>query len=296
LERLESVAIPEPVPQALELQEQLGAVLHAARKGDVRNVYETLLSSTIADNAFVWAIRVLCAQYCRESVANEMCLNGLPLDVAIEATHGVSVEAYCEGELLAFGSEAENMTLHILALCLGAHVRTVQIDRSAAPAPTYDFNDDASSGAVPDVFLLFKPGHYDILYGDAKVRQFALMKQQDYGLEKSCTFPAKCVVCLDDDDLTFLCGRPPCGCIICDDCMCRAPLPGTIGDVSATCPVCKTDVSAFLARLRAAQEPGSERQDGAAPYVPAATYPDLDPPHLVQRVPQEDPFPQPEGL
>ena len=27
----------------------------------------------------------------------------------------------------------------------------VQIDRSAAPAPTYDFNDDASSGAVPDV-------------------------------------------------------------------------------------------------------------------------------------------------
>ena len=38
---LESVAIPEPVPQALELQEQLGAVLHAARKGDVRNVSDS---------------------------------------------------------------------------------------------------------------------------------------------------------------------------------------------------------------------------------------------------------------
>jgi ubiquitin thioesterase protein OTUB1 len=284
LQRMQAVRIPEAVHKAQELQEQLSIVLHAARRGDLQNVYEILLSSTVADHAFIWGIRLLCAEYCREAVAKEMCLNGLPLDVAIEATHGVSVEAYCEGELLAFGSEAESMTLHILALCLGAHVRTVQIDRSAGPAPTSDFPDEALNGAEPDVFLLFKPGHYDILYGDATVRAFALKKQEDFGLERSCLVPIKCLICMDDEDLTFLCGRPPCGCIICDDCMSRA--------TDTKCMVCKEDLTDFLARLQAASTPGSERLGGPAAFVPASTYPDLDPPHLVQRVPQEDPFPQ----
>jgi ubiquitin thioesterase protein OTUB1 len=49
--------------------------------------------------------------------------------------------------------------------------RVVYLDRTAMPGEggssavaTYDFAPEACAGATPRVHLLYRPGHYDVLY------------------------------------------------------------------------------------------------------------------------------------
>lgn len=50
-------------------------------------------------------------------------------------------------------------------------IRVVYLDRTAMPGEggssavaTYDFIPDGCAGAAPRVHLLYRPGHYDVLY------------------------------------------------------------------------------------------------------------------------------------
>ena len=60
------------------------------------------------------------------------------------------------------GKESDH--IHIIALteALGIHVQVEYMDRGEGGTVNHhDFPDD---GLQPHVFLLYKPGHYDILY------------------------------------------------------------------------------------------------------------------------------------
>lgn len=75
---------------------------------------------------------------------------------------GLSVKEFCNQEVEPMGKESDH--IHIIALteALGIHVQVEYMDRGESGTVNHhDFPDD---GAQPHVFLLYRPGHYDILY------------------------------------------------------------------------------------------------------------------------------------
>jgi len=74
---------------------------------------------------------------------------------------GQTVEDFCANEVEPMFKESDH--IHIIAFCQqsGVNVRVTYLDRgSNKEAVPHDFPE----GSVPDVHLLYKPGHYDIVY------------------------------------------------------------------------------------------------------------------------------------
>ena len=71
------------------------------------------------------------------------------------------VKAFCDGEVLPADAYADQV--HVLALCaaLGGRVRIAYLDASASMLITVP-DDGGSAPVLAD--LLYRPGHYDILY------------------------------------------------------------------------------------------------------------------------------------
>jgi len=59
------------------------------------------------------------------------------------------------------GEEAEHMEINALLTLLGITCQLVQLDRNAGDIQLYTLPDET---AAPRYFLLYRPGHYDILY------------------------------------------------------------------------------------------------------------------------------------
>ena len=64
--------------------------------------------------------------------------------------------------IAAAGEDALTMFAQVIALssALQVGVRVVHLDRSAGPLNHHDFPD----GQPPSVHLLYRPGHYDLIY------------------------------------------------------------------------------------------------------------------------------------
>ena len=75
---------------------------------------------------------------------------------------GVSVNEYCAKEVELMYRESDH--IHVTALCkeTGIRVRILYLDRGCnKEASPHDFPDE---GIESDIHLLYRPGHYDILY------------------------------------------------------------------------------------------------------------------------------------
>lgn len=76
---------------------------------------------------------------------------------------GRTVKEFCSQEVEPMARESDH--IHIIALtdALGVCVRVVYMDRSGDSSVVnhHDFPED---GSRPEVILLYRPGHYDILY------------------------------------------------------------------------------------------------------------------------------------
>jgi len=78
---------------------------------------------------------------------------------------GQTVEEFCANEVEPMFKESDH--IHIIAFCQqsGVNVRVTYLDRgSNKEAIPHDFPE----GSLPDVHLLYKPGHYDIVYPTPK--------------------------------------------------------------------------------------------------------------------------------
>jgi len=73
---------------------------------------------------------------------------------------GLSVKDYVQREVEPLDKEVEQ--LQIIALCqaLNMPLRIVYLDRSDGPVNHHDFPE----GSQPEAFMLYRPGHYDLLY------------------------------------------------------------------------------------------------------------------------------------
>mmetsp|Transcript_54239 Transcript_54239/g.142862 ORF Transcript_54239/g.142862 Transcript_54239/m.142862 type:complete len:304 (-) Transcript_54239:58-969(-) len=194
--------------------------------------YRTLFMSEEIDSQLVRAIRMVSAEYLTNN--EEADFNGLPLNVYVEASHGLSLEAFRASEVLANGVEAESVTLTLAPMALGLKIEIIQLDKSDS-VQRYMVPD----GAPGDVMatLLFKPGHYDIFY--RKDAGEALLALQAKGsLLRECKRKVMCPICMDEVDC-----EPPerCGCFYHAECLQAYQASG-----STCCAVCKAELVATI--------------------------------------------------
>ena len=75
---------------------------------------------------------------------------------------GLTVPEFCHREVEPMAKESDH--IHVIALSefLGVCIRVVYMDRGEGG--TVNHHDFPEDGGPPHVTLLYRPGHYDILY------------------------------------------------------------------------------------------------------------------------------------
>ncbi|UMM36878.1 hypothetical protein L5515_008845 [Caenorhabditis briggsae] len=80
---------------------------------------------------------------------------------------GMSLAQYCETEIEAMWKESDHLGIIALVRALNIRIRIEYMDRNAAPnGGTHHNLPDGHDNATftPDITLLYRPGHYDLIY------------------------------------------------------------------------------------------------------------------------------------
>lgn len=82
------------------------------------------------------------------------------------------VDLFCRRHVEVMGEESDNMHIVALTDALQVPVRVVYLNAMGAGVNSHDFVPEGLKGAdaEPRVALLYRPGHYDILYPRAAER------------------------------------------------------------------------------------------------------------------------------
>jgi len=182
--------------------------------------YKSIIGDAQCDAALVWCIRGLIADYLIKN-ANED-FNGIPLKVALDALGFSSPNDFVKEDVLRWGAEAESLvqTVSPFALDDKLCIRMMQIDSTECDAQYTFRNDKVSSDGSHaedeiEICLLFKPGHYDILYSPNEGKHIQMVETDPEVQE--CREVVLCTICMDDEATA---DRPLCGCSVgfCADC------------------------------------------------------------------------------
>lgn len=178
--------------------------------------YEAMLGDAKRDAALIWCIRLLIAEFITLHAQDDF--NGIPLNVAADACGFSSIEDFIQNDVLKWGAEAESLiqTVSPFVFDHPITIRMVQIDSKEENAEYALRNDNTSSnGDEMSVCLLFKPGHYDILYSAEEGAEIQKVEREPDVQE--CREVVICTVCMGDEALP---DRPGCGCSVgfCADC------------------------------------------------------------------------------
>merc|ERR1711860_252228 len=77
---------------------------------------------------------------------------------------GKTVKEFCNLEVEPMFNESDHIHIGALVQSAGIKVRVIYLDRGESDkVSTHDFPDENQS-QPPDIHLLYRPGHYDILY------------------------------------------------------------------------------------------------------------------------------------
>lgn len=153
------------------------------------------------DYAFIWCLRRLVANYLRTHATERLALTGTAADSGGGLTYeswakaicgAKSIDDYCEQHIEQMNRDAEDHVQHACPRVLGTVVRICVVDRltasfkfidcgsdlrSPSPSPSPSPLPTATSTSIhaqvaqregagktrPEIYLLLKPGHYDIL-------------------------------------------------------------------------------------------------------------------------------------
>eukprot|EP00051_Salpingoeca_urceolata_P021496 m.337930 g.337930 ORF g.337930 m.337930 type:complete len:265 (-) comp19809_c1_seq2:69-863(-) len=85
-----------------------------------------------------------------------------PDDYAPFIENGWTVDELCSQEVDPMGKEADHLQIKALSEALGVCIRVSYVDRT--PGETANTHDIPDNGSEPSVHLLYRPGHYDVLY------------------------------------------------------------------------------------------------------------------------------------
>jgi ubiquitin thioesterase protein OTUB1 len=121
--------------------------------------HETILkhlNHTEISNSMVVYLRMIASAYLRLNTDQyEPFLAG-----------GDNMISYCSNQVEAFGKESDDLCIIALANALRVQVNVVAIDASHQDPQTYSFGVEQASKSKLDIQidLLYRPGHYDLLY------------------------------------------------------------------------------------------------------------------------------------
>ncbi|ERN06143.1 ubiquitin thioesterase otubain-like [Amborella trichopoda] len=81
----------------------------------------------------------------------------------------VTVEKFCQSSVEPMGEESDHVQIIALSDALGVPIRVVYLDNSSnGPSKLdvnhHDFIPSSTGSSSPNVTMLYRPGHYDILY------------------------------------------------------------------------------------------------------------------------------------
>ncbi|KAI9598342.1 peptidase C65 Otubain-domain-containing protein [Syncephalis fuscata] len=163
--KFEWMAVEDFYDMTLELLDQLLESKFTSKQEAVNALLKRCLEQEGSTcNAMVVHFRMVASAYLRTHADDY-----LPF---IE--FGQTIEQYCSHHVEAFGRESEEMHIIALTKALKAKVQVVYLDNSTANdgqvnVHTFDGLDETSSAVSPSVnegtiTLLYRPGHYDILY------------------------------------------------------------------------------------------------------------------------------------
>ncbi|KAM3589058.1 hypothetical protein VKS41_001484 [Umbelopsis sp. WA50703] len=78
----------------------------------------------------------------------------------------ISIDQFCAQEVEAFGRESDHLQIIALTKALGIPVNIIYLDGSSDDqAAVHEFwPDEAAKGSRTPLQLIYRPGHYDILY------------------------------------------------------------------------------------------------------------------------------------
>lgn len=84
---------------------------------------------------------------------------------------GLSVAQYCETEIEAMWKDADHLAIMALVKAADTRVRIEYMDRTAAPNGGWHYDIPSEVPIEPEITLLYRPGHYDLIYKKSSVDQ-----------------------------------------------------------------------------------------------------------------------------
>mmetsp|Transcript_92961 Transcript_92961/g.277451 ORF Transcript_92961/g.277451 Transcript_92961/m.277451 type:complete len:769 (-) Transcript_92961:26-2332(-) len=223
-----------------EVRRMLGASAAGAGTGASRPLLQRLLCDVRFDLCLVVLVRRIVAGFLERGAhggASTDDTAGAILE-AVSAEFG-SPTNLAVAQVLPLGQEAEGATIAVAARELGARLRIVQLDGSSGPMPTYVYpSEDYSSRLGVRICLLFRPGHYEVLYRDDAPR-----------FQEPPLIPGICSFCRDTSSLQgdglLTCFHRLCA--ACTSQSCRR-------ETHLQCPIC-SEAPPFCTDTRTAWQP-----------------------------------------
>jgi|EP00505_MAST-04D_sp_SCG-Rhode-Island_P005645 ubiquitin thioesterase protein OTUB1 len=74
------------------------------------------------------------------------------------------IQSYCKSQVEGAYVDADQLQITALTNSFQVHTRIAYLDGSSGDLNHHDFPEDKASAGVAEVCLLYRPGHYDLLY------------------------------------------------------------------------------------------------------------------------------------
>lgn len=137
--------------------EMLAEQLEQSKTGDLASTLACLRDS-ILSNFLIMLLRMITAAHLKQRSEHfEPFILNYGGDCA-------SMQDFCEKYVLPMGVESDHMHAVAFAEAMRLHIRIEYLDRSDTSAK-HDFKPEDVEDGRPDITLLYRPGHYDVIYG-----------------------------------------------------------------------------------------------------------------------------------
>jgi len=121
------------------------------------DMLETTINEAMVSNSLVFFCRMVAS--CHIQTHSQHFAPFLGLEGGEDKVRA-SLKEYCAKEVEPLEKEVEEMEVMALASAFDVGLRIEHMDASAGPVNHHDL----PHGASPHVFMLYRPGHYDLIY------------------------------------------------------------------------------------------------------------------------------------
>jgi len=144
-----------------DFYDQMSNMLGSIKDGTMTmDMLDTTMNEAQVSNSLVFFCRMLCS--CHIQTNPEHFAPFLGLDEGSPESVRKALKQYCTKEVEPLEKEVEELEIIALAAAFGVKLRIEHMDSSEGALNHHDVPDEP--GEEPEVFMLYRPGHYDLIY------------------------------------------------------------------------------------------------------------------------------------